>query len=212
MKTKVSQRLYWKQWPYKIILGKDSDNQKKQHVWKNRWTKNIDDETYSWQSQFKRWFKKTFPEGGLRRESRISVFLKTQEQVNLVVDSWNSYVLEVWGPENAKALSLMENHIYDVIRPDPWYKRYPIRARILYSPEFKMRGLDQMRDAVNQIEPHNWHAGGLLKTLLSSDIKGKVPFPYGQPFYLYLLDNEDAIMLKLQVGDWIDRFERQRKP
>lgn len=210
MKKKVSQRLYWKQWPYKVILGKADDNQKM--PWKNRFTKSTDDDTYAWHSQFRRWFKKTFPEGGLRKEGRISVFLKTQDQVDLLIDTWNSYILEVWAPENAQALTLMENHVYDVIRPEPWYKKYPIRARILYNQDFKMRGLDQMRDAVRQIDSDNWHAGGLLKTLLSDKLLGKIPYPVGQPFYLYLLDNEDAIMLKLQVGDWIDRFERQRKP
>jgi hypothetical protein len=40
----------------------------------------------------------------------------------------------------------------------------------------------------------------------------KIPFACGQPYYLYLLDNDDAIMLKLQAGDWVERFERQRKP
>lgn len=210
MKKKISQRLYWKQWPYKIILGKEGDERKM--PWKHRFIKATDDETYAWHSQFRRWFKKNFPEAGLRQEGRISVFLKTQEQVDILVDAWNNYILEIWSPESEQALTLMENHVYDVIRPEPWYKKYPIRARILYNQEFKMRGLEQMRDAVKQIDSENWHAGGLLKTLLSDKIQSKVPYPCGQPFYLYLLDNEDAIMLKLQVGDWIDRFERQRKP
>jgi len=208
MKKCVSQRLFWKKWPYKIILGKDSD---RRPVWKNRFVKNSDDETYAWKSQFMRWFKKHHPDSGLRNEVRISVFLKTKEEVDSIVDTWNNLILEVWEPENEQALALMENHVFDVIRKDPWYKKFPVRARILYTQDFRLNGLDAMRNAVDQMDADTWYAGGQLKLLLSATASRHI-YPVGQPFYLYLSSNEDAIMLKLQVGDWIDRFERQRKP
>jgi hypothetical protein len=208
MKKRVSQRLFWKKWPYKVILGKDSD---RGHAYKHRFTKKDDDDTYAWKSQFMRWFKKHHPDSGLRNEVTISVFVKTKDEVDNIVDTWNSLILEVWAPENEQALALMENHVFDVIRNDPWYKKYPVRARILYTQDFKLHGLNAMRDAVDQMDAEAWYAGGQLKTLLS-DKTAKQLYPVGQPFYLYLSDNEDAIMLKLQVGDWIDRFERQRKP
>lgn len=210
MKRKITQRLFWKQWPYKIVLGNKTEE--KQTVWQKRFTKHVDDETYAWKSQFRRWFKKTLPDGGLRHETRISVFLKNKDEADLVIETWPNLILELWAPENPQALTLMQDHVHDIIRENPWYKKFPIRARILYSREFKVEGLGIMRDVVSQIDEDKWYAGGLLKTLLSRHDLGKLPHPCGQPFYLYLADNDDAVMLKLQAGEWIDRFERQRKP
>lgn len=212
MKNRVTQKLFWKQWPYKIVLGEADEAARQAHKKLYRYTKNIDTETYAWKSTFRRWFKKTFPAGGLRNEQTISVFLKTKDEVDLVLETWPKLILELWAPESDEALTLMQDHVYDVIRENPWYKKFPIRARILWTTEFRHQGLDLIKSAVDQMDPDLWHAGGQLKGLLSNNSTAKIPFACGQPYYLYLVDNDDAIMLKLQAGDWIDRFERQRKP
>lgn len=216
MKKCVTQRLYWKQWPYKIILGEESKEVRANNFsWhaRSNFIKPTSKESAAWKSQLRRWFKKNFPNGGIRQETRISLFLHTQEEVDLVLDSWKNLVLELWEPASSEALTLMQDHVHDVVREHPWYRRYPIRARILYSQEFKTNGIGQLKEIVDQLDEENWHAGGLLNTLLKHGNKlTKLPWPCGQPFYLYLADNDDAVMLKLQAGDWIERFERQRKP
>jgi hypothetical protein len=211
MKNCVTQRLFWKQWPYKIVLGDEKDSSRWEYKL-YRYTKNVDADTYAWKSTFRRWFKKTFPGGGIRNEMNISVFLKTKEEVDLVIETWPKMVLELWAPESAEALVLMQDHVYDVVRENPWYNKFPIRARILWTTEFRHQGLELIKSAVSQMDPDLWHAGGQLKALLSNSTTVKIPFACGQPYYLYLFDNDDAIMLKLQAGDWVERFERQRKP
>lgn len=216
MKHSITQRLFWKRWPYKVLLKFATDRPARvtsmNSVRKyNQWFNNDNIEDLRVKSQFRQWFKKHHPDGGIRSESGISVFLNTQEEVDNVVDTWKKHVVEVWAPSNQASLTTMQDHVYDVVRASPWYKRFPIRARILYSEDFRHSGLGSLRDALAGIEPDHWLAKGLLMDLINEPT-GRVPWAWGQPVYLYLLDNEDAIMLKLQAGDWIDRFERIRAP
>ncbi len=162
-------------------------------------------------SKFRQWFKKHHPDCGIRCESNISVFLSTREEVEHVLDTWKKYVEEIWEPADESSLSEMKDHVYDVVRDSYWYKKFPIRARVLYTPEFRLNGLPMLRDALSSIDADSWTAKGLLMDLIGEPT-GRIPWACGQPVYLYLLENEDAIMLKLQAGDWIDRFERIRKP
>lgn len=212
----ITQRLFWKQWPYKVLMRfPDDENHVRvithERRMMTRWVKKESLENLRIKSQFRQWFKKHHPEGGIRSESGISVFLHTQEEVDNVVDAWKKYVSEVWAPSNQASLALMQNHAHDIVRATPWYKRFPIRARILYTEEFRHSGLPILRDALSGMESDHWLAKGLLMDLINEP-KGRIPWSWGQPVYLYLLENEDAIMLKLQAGDWIDRFERVRAP
>lgn len=213
---KVTQRLFWKRWPFKVLMKFPYDEDRTRIVTNERrtmtrWASNDNLENLRVKSQFRQWFKKHHPEGGIRSESGISVFLNTREEVDNVVDAWKKYVSEIWAPSNQTSLSLMQNHVHDVVRSSFWYKRFPIRARILYTEEFRHSGLPILRDALSGIEDDHWSAKGLLMDLINEPT-GRIPWSWGQPVYLYLLDNEDAIMLKLQAGDWIDRFERVRSP
>lgn len=214
MKHNITQRLFWQRWPYKVLLHFSSPGAAKKsapglrHV--SDWSKeNID--ALRLKSQFRQWFKKHHPEGGIRAESGVSVFLNTQDEVDSVVDAWKKYVTEVWAPSTQTSLATMQDHIYDVVRGTLWYRRFPIRARILYNEEFRHSGLSAVRDALAGMEPDHWLARGLLLDLINEP-QGRIPWAWGQPVYLYLLDNEDAIMLKLQAGDSIERFERIRAP
>lgn len=213
MKQRQTQRLFWKKWPYKIVLDL-AVPEKPQPIHAVRWTRlaiNRRESRPEW-INFRRWQKKNLPDCGLRSEGDCaSLFLDTQEQVDLVTDTWTSYVKEIWSPKNTAALEAMRSHVYDVIRENPWYRRFPIRARVLYTQDFRASGLAQFKQALESLEQTNWHAAGALKTLLGQD-DGRAPYAFGQPYYLYLTNNDDAVMLKLQVGDWIERFERQRKP
>lgn len=215
MKQRVTQRLFWKKWPYKVIVD-FSVPERPATVHTSRWTKahTRQREMHPEWANFRRWQKKTLSGTGLRGEGGcISLFLETQDQVDQVTGTWYKYVKEVWAPASDQALETMQSHVHDVVREHPWYKRYTIRARILYTSEFRRDGgLDALRDALSGIDRENWHAAGALDLLLANPSAKSLPWPYGQPYYLYLADNDDAVMLKLQVGDWIDRFERQRKP
>jgi hypothetical protein len=216
MKHSITQRLFWKRWPYKVLLkfAQDRSNRSstgtKSHGL-SRWLNDKNLEDFRLKSQFRQWFKKHHPEGGIRSESGMSVFLSTQEEVDNVVDAWKKYVVEVWAPSTQASLTVMQDHVYDVVRSTLWYRKFPIRARILYTQEFRHNGLPSLRDALSGMERDHWLAKGLLMDLINEPM-GRVPWAWGQPVYLYLLDNEDAIMLKLQAGDYIDRFERIRAP
>lgn len=215
MKQRVTQRLFWKKWPYKVIVDLTVP-ERPATVHTSRWTKAYtrQRELHPEWANFRRWQKKNLPTVGVRGEGGcISLFLENQEQVDQVADAWSKYIKEIWSPQNEQALDLMQSHVYDVIRTNPWYKRFPIRARILYTPEFRHNGgLDLLQQALTGIDQGDWHAAGALAMLLTKPDSKMLLWAYGQPYYLYLADNDDAVMLKLQVGDWIDRFERQRKP
>lgn len=213
MKQRLTQRLFWKRWPYKILLMfSEKDQQTRDRVPRkfSRWTETLGDDIRL-KIQFRQWFKKHHPEGGIRSESGISVFLDTQDEVDSVIDAWKKYVIEVWQPATDESLALMKDHVYDVVRPSLWYRRFHMRARILYTQEFYVNGLPTLQSALGGFEKDSWQARGLLMDLIANT-KGRLPWAWGQPMYLYLSDNEDAIMLKLQVGDWIERFERIRQP
>lgn len=216
MKHSVTQRLFWKRWPYKVLLKFNTTRSNRLSSLGstrryNHWLDSGSIEDLRVKSQFRQWFKKHHPDGGIRSESGISVFLSTQDEVDNVVDAWKKHVVEVWAPSNAASLTTMQDHVYDVVRSTLWYRRFPIRARILYTQEFRHAGLSALRDALSGMEPDHWMAKGLLMDLINEPT-GRIPWAWGQPVYLYLLDNEDAIMLKLQAGDSIDRFERIRAP
>lgn len=215
IKEKLTQRLFWKKWPYKVILGENTSKGSMGTLlsslkFQTQPTLKQDQAHYALGSGFTRWFKSHYPDYSMRKEYRISVFLATREQVDHIIDNWGKHVLEVWSPANATAVQLMQDHIHDIIRERPWYNKFSIRARILYTHDLRTRGIDDLRQAVKQVE-HGWHAGGVLQKILS-DPTTKIPYSYGQPMYLYLKDNDDAIMLRLQLNEWIDRFERQRPP
>jgi hypothetical protein len=215
IREKLTQRLFWKKWPYKVILGNDTFKASKAAALHSlkfppQPTLKEDQAYYSLGSGFTRWFKNHYPDYSMRKEYKISVFLDTREQVDHIIDNWGKHVLEVWAPANPNAVQLMKDHIHDIIRERPWYNEFSIRARIPYTHELRTRGIDDLRQAVKQVE-RGWHAGGVLHRILN-DSTARIPYSYGQPMYLYLKDNEDAIMLRLQLNEWIDRFERQRPP
>lgn len=208
---KLTQRLFWKKWPYKVILGDEVPPVgKKYHTMQFASRTVKEDQTHAIGCNFVRWFKKNYPDYAMRREYRISVFLDSREQVDHVIDNWRKHVIEVWSPANVNVIKMMKDHIHDVIRESPWYKQFSIRARIPYTHDVRDRGAEEIRQAVQQIE-HSWHAAGTLGRIIHFP-DAPLLYSYGQPMYLYLSDNEDAVMLKLQLNEWIDRFERQRPP
>lgn len=214
MKRQTTQRLFWQKWPYKVILDFSQDSRPIIPSTTSRWVRPNRSMTHPEWANFRRWQKKNLEGTGMRSEGgHISAFLATKEQLELVLDTWTKFVSEVWEPSSEEALTLMKDHVFDVVREHPWYRKYPIRARLLYTQEFQHKGLPSIRQALEGIEHENWYAAGALNVILNEKEPGfNYPWPYGQPYYLYLTDNDDAVMLKLQVGDWIDRFERQRKP
>ena len=210
---KNTQRLFYKKWPYKVLIKVDRGSQTEKHealgLFGPRYTKEHD-ETYKFKSKFKRWFKRHLPEGGIRCERTISLFLHTQDDVDFVVDSWKHNVLEVHAPESAEAMNLLKDNVYDIVRKHYWYRKYPVRARILYTREFSQEGRKALEESLQQIDRDDWHAKGTLMSALERD--GNLPYACGQPYYLYLKSSDDAVILRLTCGDYIERFERIRKP
>jgi hypothetical protein len=147
----------------------------------------------------------------LRSESHLSVFLSTEEELNALIGYFGEKILEVWKPVSGTARELMVNHEYDVIRNRPWYGRFPIRARIKYNNDFRVKAVDNFKMAVNSFDVNDWHCAGLLKKIIDNDILPKT-YGWGQPLHLYLASADDAAMLRLQCGDYIERFERIRPP
>lgn len=211
MKRHVTQKLFWKQWPYKVLLKtrRESDEPALPRLHYRSYRDDIESSIAT--NRIRQWFKKHYPNGGVRRESGISLFVNTQEEADHIIDTWPKLVEAVWAPADDRALALLQSHTYDVVRARPWYGRFPIRARILYTVDFRNQGLPLLREAVNSLEKGSWFTAGLLRTLITDD-NGRMQWACGQPVHLYLAENEDAIMLKLQAGDWIDRFERVRAP
>lgn len=211
---KKTQRLFYKKWPFKVVIKVDRGKEvRPDHNKLGLYSSHIirdTDETYKFKSKFKRWFKRHLPEGGIRCERTISLFLHTQDDVDFVVDSWKHNVLEVHAPESEEAMILLKDNVYDIVRKHYWYRKYPVRARILYTREFSQEGRKVLEDSLRQIADDDWHCQGTLMSAL--DNNGTLPYACGQPYYLYLKSNDDAVILRLTCGDYIERFERIRKP
>lgn len=208
MKIHNTQRLFWKQWPYKAIVRIEPSNDSMLG-----WRRLSNDERAQRHAEFKRierWCKARFPDAGIRKETHMSIFLNTEQELDDLVDSLGNIVLEVWKPQNESAKDLLLTHSYDVVRENPWYGKYPIRARICYNDDFRTKYVQTLRDAVLSLDGE-WHAAGLLKNIIEKQVLPRV-YGWGQPLHLYLESADDAAMLRLTCGDCIDRFERIRKP
>lgn len=211
---KQTQRLFYKKWPFKVLVKVDTgpkvERASSQALYSTYTQMRDTDETYKFKSKFKRWFKRHLPDGGIRCERTISLFLNNQEEVDFVCDAWTHNVLEVHAPESEEAMVLLKDNVYDIVRKHNWYRKYPVRARILYTRDFASDGRKLLEDSLKQIEDDDWHCQGTLMSAL--DDHGNLPYACGQPYYLYLKSNDDAVILRLTCGDYIERFERIRKP
>lgn len=208
MKVHNTQRLFWKQWPYKAIV------EVRPNIKEINWRRSTNEERAQRHADFaliERWCKARFPNAGIRKESHLSIFLSTQEELDNLIDHYGHRILEIWKPASDNAKEILLAHSYDVVRAKPWYNKFPIRARILYNNEFRNQLLPSFKQAVSSIGEENWFAAGLLKTLIE---KEELPnhYGWGQPLHLYLASADDAAMLRLMCGESIDRFERIRKP
>lgn len=209
MKTHNTQKLFWKKWPYKAII--EITPARGSHGWgrvnnpENLRLRNLSI------NQAKSWCLKMFEDVGLRSESNLSVFLSTEDELDALVAYFGDKVLETWRPVSTSAKDIMLSHEYDVVRDRPWYGRFPIRARIHYNTDFRIKAVDNFKDAVKSLDPKDWYCAGLLKDII---VKPTLPRTYGwgQPLHLYLASADDAAMLRLQCGDYIERFERIRPP
>ena len=208
MKEHSTQKLFWKKWPFKAIIKISAG--RSGHSGGYSFSRRNSSERQEEFAKLKKWFKKHLPDVGIRCETHFSVFLATEAELAEVLDAWGHKVLEVWKPESESAKELLIEHEYDVVRDRLWYGKYPIRARISYTDEFRTRHAPAFREAVKSLGNETWHAAGQLKELI--DNAELLRFGWGQPLYLYLVSAEDAAMLRLQCGDYIQRFERIRKP
>jgi hypothetical protein len=207
MKTHNTQRLFWKQWPYKAII------EIKPELYGQGWRRTSDEDRRLRHLEFNtllRWCKAKFPDAGIRRESNLSIFLSTEEELNDLINNLDRKILEVWKPENNSAKDLLLEYGYDIIRDKPWYGKYPIRARIRYNDDFRKMYVPGFKQAVAALDGA-WHAAGLLKDIIEKESLPRV-YGWGQPLHLYLENAEDAAILRLTCGDCIERFERVRKP
>ena len=216
MKEHSTQKLFWKKWPFKAIIkiaaGRTSFGGMT-HAGMHSgysYTRRNNIERVEEFARLKEWFKNHIPDAGIRCESNLSVFLSTADELAEVIDAFGIKVIEIWKPESDAAKELLVEHEYDVVRDRLWYGKYPIRARIPYSAEFRTAHLQSFREAVLSLGSECWHAAGHLKDII---VNSKVDrYGWGQPLHLYLATAEDAAMLRLQCGDYIERFERVRKP
>ena len=207
MKEHSTQKLFWKKWPYKAII-KISATRSGHSGYSFSRRNNV--ERVEEFARLKEWFKNHIPDAGIRCETNLSVFLSTEQELAEVLDNWGHKVLEVWRPESESAKELLVEHEYDVVRDRPWYGKYPIRARIPYTHDFRTKHVSSFREAVMSLGEGNWHAAGqLLDIIAKSNVSS---YGWGQPLHLYLTSAEDAAMLRLLCGDYIERFERVRKP
>lgn len=208
MKVHNTQRLFWKQWPYKAIV------EIRPNIRQINWRRTSQEERRERQQDFElveRWCKARFPEAGIRKESHLSIFLASQEELDTLIDHFGHRILEVWKPASDSAKEMLLAHSYDIVRAKPWYNKYPIRARILYNNDLRNHHLPTLKQAVSSIDDGDWYAAGLLNELLVNKELPKV-YGWGQPLHLYLASADDAAMLRLTCGDSIERFERVRKP
>ena len=207
MKTHNTQKLFWKQWPYKAIV------EVKPELRGQGWRRTSDEDRKLRHEEFNRllrWCKIRFPDAGIRRETNLSIFLSSEEELNDLINNLDSKILEVWKPESDTAKDLLLTYGYDVIRDKFWYGKYPIRARISYNDAFRKTYVPSFKQAIASLDGA-WHAAGLLKDIIEKETLPKV-YGWGQPLHLYLENAEDAAILRLTCGDCIERFERIRKP
>lgn len=206
MKQHLTQKLFWKKWPYKAIVEISTPRSYTGSSWSYR--KNNSERTHEF-SRLKEWFNNRFPEAGIRCENHLSVFLVTEEELNEVIEAWGSKVIDIWKPASDTAKELLVAHEFDVVRARPWYGKFPIRARIPYNNAFRKTGVYSLKDALTSID--GWHCSGLLADMIKNPETAN-RYGWGQPVHLYLDNAEDAAMLRLYCGDYIERFERIRKP
>lgn len=207
MKEHRTQRLFWKKWPYKVILSADAGTQSMASN-PSPWARRRDTSRLLAMRNLKNWILERFPDAGIRCETNVSVFLATEEEFQRLLDSYGHKVLEVWKPESTTAKDLLVEHEFDVVRERPWYGKYPIRARIPFNNSFRQNGVKAIQDILPSL--NEWHCAGILKDLLDNNRNNA--YGWGQPLHLYLADAEDAAMLRLCCGDYIERFERVRNP
>jgi hypothetical protein len=208
MKVRDTQRLFWKQWPFKAII------EIKPNIRDSSWRRMDVGERKLRFEEFERvsrWCKARYPDAGMRKETHLSLFLTTEAELDDLISSWGGAILEIWKPANDVAKDLLTEHSYDVVRAKPWYGKFPIRARILYDNDFKVTHLPTFKEAVASIDTNDWHAAGLLEKLINQKVPPAV-YGWGQPLHLYLASTEDAALLRLTCGSIINRFERIRKP
>lgn len=206
MKENKTQKLFWKKWPYKVVLGVEPPTLTPGAF--GSWTRRRDTGRMVTMRNLKSWVLERFPSAGVRCETHVSVFLETEEEFQSLLDSYGHKALEVWKPESNSAKDLLVNHEFDVVRERPWYGKYPIRARIPFNHDFKTKGVGLLRDALHQV--NEWHCRGILEYLIMGE--NTSAYGWGQPLHLYLVDADDAAMLRLMCGDYIERFERVRNP
>jgi len=207
MKEHSTQKLFWKKWPYKAIIRITAGRSLHGGY---SFSRRNNTERIEEFARLKEWFKNHIPDAGIRCETHFSVFLATEAELAEVLDAWGHKVLEVWRPKSESAKELLVEHEYDVVRDRLWYGKYPIRARIPYTAEFRLKHLQPFRDAVLSLGEGNWHAAGQLLDIIAKSNVSR--YGWGQPLHLYLTSAEDAAMLRLLCGDYIERFERVRKP
>lgn len=209
MKTHNTQKLFWKKWPCKAII----EITPKRGA--NGWGRVNNTETLRQRSisinQAKSWCLKTFEDVGLRSESNLSVFLSSEDELETLIAYFGDRVIETWKPVSTSAKDMMLSHEYDVVRDRPWYGRFPIRARIKYNNDFRVKAIDNFKSAINALDSNDWYCAGLLMQIIKEDTLPRT-FGWGQPLHLYLASADDAAMLRLQCGDYIERFERIRPP
>lgn len=209
MKQHLTQKLFWKKWPYKAIIEISAARSGYGGNWS--YSRRNNSERVQEFSRLKEWFKNHLPDAGIRCETHLSVFLSTEQELAEVIDSFGSKVIETWKPASESARELLIEHEFDVVRERMWYGKYHMRARIPYNNEFRIKGFHVLKSALESIEKDNWYCAGLLNKIIESTAPPNV-YGWGQPLHLYLLDSDDAAMLRLYCGDYIERFERIRKP
>ena len=205
MKVNHTQKLFWKKWPFKAIIRIENGRT----YTGSYYTRKNSFERLEEFGRVKRWCLKKFPEAGVRCETNLSIFLSTEEELNALIDHYGHKVLAVWKPQSESAKDLLVGHEFDVVRDRLWYGKYPIRARIPFDRHFTEKGVEVIQSALPSLT--EWHCAGALFDMLVKENK-KNRYGWGQPLYLYLSDADDAAMLRLMCGDYIERFERVRNP
>jgi len=211
MKTHSTQKLYWKKWPYKVILQllPIETDRIIPGAWKHNRSNRIMrlDES----NRIKGWCQTKFTDFGFRREMNLSIFLHTEDEVDTVLCSYGHLAIELWAPANDASKELLLDHVHDVIRATPWYGKFPIRALIPYSQKLRNADPTLLKTAVATLDVDGWAAAGMIGQIVK-DGRMYATYAWGQPMYLYLKDDTEAAMLRLQLGGFIERFERIRKP
>lgn len=212
MKTHNTQKLFWKRWPYKVII--EIVNQKHLYgpgSWAYRTNPILRAERTAEFNNIITWCQVNLSDVGFRKESHLSLFLNSQEELQKVLDHWGERVLATWIPESDSVKDQLLTYGHDVIRKKPWYGRFPIRARICFTDEFRLTGIEVLRSALSNIDENDWIAKGLLFDSIKN-AKPTKSYGWGQPTHLYIASQEDAMMLRLQCGAYIERFEKIRTP